>query len=134
MISAPPWLSPRIGNLLLVLLPWRNVKLLFDQNLSHQLPARLADLFPQSAHDRLIGMERASDTIIWDYAVQNGYVIVTQDSDFVERSKLRGAPPMVVWLRCGNATPQKIEALLRAHSTSIIDLSQPGGGIYLEIF
>jgi predicted nuclease of predicted toxin-antitoxin system len=110
------------------------LKLLFDQNLSHRLPGRVADVFPQSAHIRLLGMERVSDTAIWQYAKLHQYVIVTQDSDFVERSKLYGPPPKVVWLRCGNSTPQRIEAILRANATQIFDLSRNNTGPFVEIF
>jgi predicted nuclease of predicted toxin-antitoxin system len=110
------------------------LKLLFDQNLSHRLLARLADVFPQSAHIRLLGMERASDTVIWQYAKLHQYVIVTYDSDFVERSKLYGAPPKVVWLRCGNSTPQQIEFILRANAVQILDLSRSDSALFLEVF
>ncbi len=79
-------------------------------------------------------MDRASDTVIWDYARQHDYVIVTQDSDFVERSKLLGPPPKVVWLRCGNTTPQTVEVILRSHSAAILELSQHIAASYLEIF
>jgi len=88
------------------------VKLLFDQNLSHRLPARLADLFPDSAHVRTATLDRAPDDQIWEYAGANNFCIVTQDSDFAERSRLYGAPPKVVWLRCGNVAPQQVEALI----------------------
>jgi predicted nuclease of predicted toxin-antitoxin system len=110
------------------------LKLLFDQNLSSRLPAQLADLFPESAHVRLLAMDRASDTEIWVYARRYGFVIVTQDSDFAERSKLLGAPPNVVWLRCGNSTPQEIEAALRSHSTAIVELSKENAPSFIEIF
>ena len=72
------------------------MKLLFDQNLSHRLPARLVDLFPESSHVRAAALEQASDDTIWNYAKANGFCIVTQDSDFAERSRLFGAPPKVV--------------------------------------
>jgi predicted nuclease of predicted toxin-antitoxin system len=110
------------------------LKLLFDQNLSHRPPARLADVFPDSAHVRLLAMDQASDTAIWDHAARHDLAIVTQDSDFVERSKLRGAPPKVIWLRCGNTTPQTVEALLRAHLTLIIELARNDHRSFLEIF
>jgi predicted nuclease of predicted toxin-antitoxin system len=64
------------------------MKLLFDQNLSHRLPARVADLFPDSAHVRPAGLDRAPDDQIWDYAKNHGYCIVTTDADFAERSRL----------------------------------------------
>ena len=109
------------------------MKLLFDQNLSHRLPARLADLFPQSAHVRTVALDRAADDQIWDYARVNGYCVVTQDSDFVERSRLHGAPPKVVWLRCGNCTPQQVEAILRRNALLIAELIQNAALHYVEI-
>jgi len=37
------------------------VKLLFDQNLSSRLVARLADLYPGSAHVQSLGLDTFSD-------------------------------------------------------------------------
>ena len=42
--------------------------LLFDQNLSPKLVHRLADLYPSSTHVSEIGLARALDTDIWEYA------------------------------------------------------------------
>lgn len=100
------------------------MKLLFDQNLSHRLPARLADLFPDSAHIRSARLDQAPDDEIWEYARDNGFCIVTQDSDFSERSRLYGAPPKVVWLRCGNSTPHQIETSLRRNAVLLSELIQ----------
>lgn len=100
------------------------MKLLFDQNLSHRLPGRLADLFPESAHVRAATLDRAPDDAIWVYAGANDFCIVTQDSDLVERSRLYGEPPKVVWLRCGNSTPQQVEAILRRNVVLITELIQ----------
>ncbi len=72
------------------------MRLLFDQNLSHCLPARLADLFPNAVHVRTATLDRAPDVRIWDYARANGFCVVTQDGNFAERSRLYGAPPKVV--------------------------------------
>jgi len=109
------------------------VKLLFDQNLSHRLPARLADLFPDSAHVRAATLDQAPDDQIWEYASVNDFCIVTQDSDFAERSRLYGAPPKVVWLRCGNSTPQQVEAILRRNAVLITELIQNPELHYVEI-
>ena len=78
--------------------------LLFDQNLSHRLVPALGDLFPGAVHVRLLGMAEADDLTIWDHAKAHNLVIVTQDSDYSDWNKLRGAPPKIVWLRCGNAS------------------------------
>ncbi len=71
------------------------MKLLFDQNLSHRLPARLGDLFPDSAHVRAAGLDQADDLQIWEYARANGYGIV-HDADFAERARLYAMAPKVV--------------------------------------
>ncbi len=109
------------------------MKLLFDQNLSHRLPRRLADLFPDSDHVRPLSLDQSPDDRIWEFAKANGFCIVTQDSDFAERSRLFGAPPKVVWLRCGNATPRQIEAILRSNAVLITALIQNPALHYLEI-
>ena len=95
------------------------MKLLFDQNLSWPLPQKLADLYPDSQHIREVGMKESQDVDIWDYAKANGFVIVSKDLDFQQRSLLFGYPPKVVRLRVGNCTVQTIEDLLRRHSAVI---------------
>ena len=82
---------------------------------------------------RAAALDRAPDDQIWEYARDNGFCIVTQDSDFVERSRLYGAPPKVVWLRCGNSTPQQVEALLRRNAVLIAELIQNPDLHYVEI-
>ncbi|NEO41820.1 MAG: hypothetical protein F6J90_38050 [Moorea sp. SIOASIH] len=98
------------------------MKLLFDQNLSHKLVARLADLFPDSSHVQFHGLAEKTDTEIWEFAKANDFCIVTQDADFAERSRLYGYPPKVLWLRCGNAPAKQVEALLRSGAEAIQEL------------
>lgn len=100
------------------------MKLLFDQNLSPRLPSILADLYPDSVHVREVGLRDAQDTDIWDYARLNGFVIVSKDSDFQQRSLLYGHPPKFIWLRVGNCTVRLIEELLRKHSAAIYTFNQ----------
>ncbi len=109
------------------------MKLLFDQNLSHKLAQRLANLFPGSAQVKALRLDQAADSALWDYARTHGYVLVTQDGDFSNLSALRGYPPKVVWLRCGNRPTAVIERLLRVHHARILTfLGDPRVGI-LEI-
>ncbi|MGA2497487.1 MAG: DUF5615 family PIN-like protein [Tepidisphaeraceae bacterium] len=95
------------------------MKLLFDQNLSFKLVGRLADLFPDSAQVRRIGLDQADDRVIWQHAKLNGFALVTQDSDFADLAALFGPPPRVIWLRCGNQPTQAIEEFLRNHAQTI---------------
>jgi predicted nuclease of predicted toxin-antitoxin system len=95
------------------------MKLLFDQNLSPRLARLLVDIYPESVHVRNVGLRDADDLAIWLYAKARDYVIVSKDSDFQQRSLLDGAPPKFIWLRVGNCTTGRIEALLRSHSAAI---------------
>jgi predicted nuclease of predicted toxin-antitoxin system len=95
------------------------VKLLFDQNLSHWLPANLGDCFPGCAHVREFAFRQAPDSKIWDFAAENGFAIVTKDSDFRQRSFLEGHPPKVLWVGLGNCSTKSIAALLRNRAQEI---------------
>jgi len=95
------------------------VRLLFDQNVSPWLCQALADLFPESVHVRDVGLREAADATIWDYAVRQGFAIVTKDADFRQRSFLRGYPPKIIWLRLGNCSTRTVETLLRSHAPDI---------------
>ena len=95
------------------------MKLLFDQNLSPALVSRLADLFPDSNHVFLLGLDTASDDEVWNFARDNGFTLVSKDADFSDMNLLRGFPPKVLWLRIGNCTTAQVEALLRLHHEAI---------------
>ena len=95
------------------------MKLLFDENLSHKLVRRLADLFPDSIHVRDVGLKAADDPVVWEYAKKNGLMIVSKDSDMHQRSFLLGFPPKVVWVRLGNCSTVDVEELLRKHYAAI---------------
>jgi predicted nuclease of predicted toxin-antitoxin system len=87
--------------------------LLFDHNLSPRLVRLLSDVYPGSSHVLDLGMDRASDTEVWDYAAEHGYTVVSKDADFHQRSLLLGPPPKVVWIRQGNCSVAESAALLR---------------------
>ena len=95
------------------------MKLLFDHNLSHKLVRRLADLFSDSTQTRLLGYSLSPDEVVWQHARDHGFVIVTLDKDFADLALMRGTPPKVIWLRCGNSTVTAVEQLLRANLAAI---------------
>lgn len=78
------------------------MKLLLDENLSRRLVPFLQASYPQSTHVVLIGMEHADDRILWQYAKQNDFVLVSRDADFYDLGLVHGAPPKLVWLKTGN--------------------------------
>ncbi len=108
--------------------------LLFDQNLSPQLVAHLADLFPGSKHVVAAGLDRAADRDVTAFARANDCMIVTKDADFGEMIVLAGVPPKVIWIRRGNCSTRAIEILLREQYESIRAFSEnPEAGI-IELF
>src|ERR1700677_2787988 len=95
------------------------MKLLFDENLSPKLPRLLAALFPDSSHVRDCGLRGLPDEDVWEYARSNGFIIISKDSDFQQRSLLYGHPPKIVWLRIGNCTRQQLIQLITSHEKDI---------------
>ncbi|HRV96535.1 MAG TPA: DUF5615 family PIN-like protein [Anaerolineae bacterium] len=110
------------------------MKLLLDQNLSPRLVRRLSDLYPNSEHVGNVGLDRAFDKEVWEYAHKNDYLIVTKDVDFSELSVLLGFPPKVIWIRRGNCSTKEIEMILRDNYDTIKVINEnPEIGI-LELF
>jgi predicted nuclease of predicted toxin-antitoxin system len=97
------------------------VKLLFDENLSHRLPALLADVFPDSTHLRAVGLVATADDRVWEFAKANAFAIVSKDDDFRQRSLVFGAPPKVIWVRLGNSSTAEIAAALRAAAQAVYE-------------
>ena len=95
------------------------MKLLFDQNLSYRLVKALQDEYPDSKHVRDIGLSRAADSVVWSYASDNGFTLVSKDADFHQLSLFHGAPPKVIWVRRGNCTTDDSIDLLRARRREI---------------
>jgi predicted nuclease of predicted toxin-antitoxin system len=109
------------------------VRLLLDQNLSPRLVRALADLFPESTHVRDVGLSRATDDAVWNYAARHGHVIVSKDGEFHQRSFLLGHPPKVVWIRRGNCSTRDIETLLRGRLPELLVFDADPGASFLAL-
>jgi predicted nuclease of predicted toxin-antitoxin system len=100
------------------------MKLLFDENLSFRLVQALNDIYPDSTHIRQVGLLGADDLQIWNFAAKHGFLLVSKDTDFYERSLVFGAPPKIVWLRTGNISVQETITLLRTQYIVIRHFSE----------
>lgn len=109
------------------------MKLLFDQNLSYRLVELLDDHFPKSEHVKLLSMEEASDSSIWEYARVNDFVIISKDSDFHQRSFLYGHPPKVIWIQRGNCSTDEIYNVILKHQKDIDRFLKNSDSSFLEI-
>ncbi len=109
------------------------MKLLFDQNLSHKLARHLTDIFPDSTHVREVGLKEAVDPIVWDYAKQQSFMIVSKDADFHQRSFVFGFPPKVVWVQLGNCTTAEVEQVIRKNFAVIKDFYEDAEAAFLVL-
>lgn len=66
------------------------MKLLLDENLSRRLVPFLQHDYPGSSQVVLLGLESASDSVVWQTARDHDFVIVTRDADFEELSLVWG--------------------------------------------
>lgn len=110
------------------------MKLLLDQNISRKLVKELQNLFPETNHVFPLGLQTATDEEVWNYARDNDFVIVTQDSDFNERGLVYGYEVKIVWLRAGNTSTQHMERLLKKHHQDILLLEKDETLGCLQIF
>ena len=86
------------------------MKLIIDAQLPPCLAAALREAGCDAVAVREIGLREAKDGAIWNHALQHDAAILTKDDDFAERCAASSHPPVIVWLRIGNATnPQLLD-------------------------
>lgn len=84
-----------------------------DAHLSPALAPWLAATFGVAAVPvRDLGLREALDPPIFEAARAANAVVMTKDADFAEMVGRLGAPPQVLWLRCGNTSNAALRELL----------------------
>ncbi len=109
------------------------MKLLFDQNLSPDLPRLLEDLFPESLHVIGIELDAIEDGIILAYAKAHDFIVATKDKDYRELSRILGPLPKVILITSGNGPTSDVASLLRERHAEVIALQQDDGRGLLEL-
>jgi predicted nuclease of predicted toxin-antitoxin system len=109
------------------------VKLLLDQNLSPRLLRTLEAVYPGSSHVRLVGLREADDDVVWEFARDQDFIIVSKDSDFHQRSFVLGFPPKVIWIRRGNCPTRDIEKVFAEHQSSILEFCEDDVHAFLAL-
>lgn len=110
------------------------MKLLLDQNISRKLVSTLIELYPETEHVTKFKLEGKNDFEIRIFALENNFVVVTQDADFFEMMLMNGFPPKIIWLRCGNTSSKYILELLIDNKDAIekFQADENSGCIELE--
>ena len=72
----------------------------------NQLPAALARFLTsrgvECQHVLDIGLSRATDGDIWEYAGRNNCVVISKDEDFLYLANSQFARTRFIWIRLGN--------------------------------
>ncbi len=109
------------------------MKLLLDQNLSPCLVRTLEAVYPGSSHVRVVGLRDADDSVVWEFARDHDFIIVSKDSDFHQRSFVFGFPPKVIWIRRGNCPTRDIEKVFVEHQSSILEFCEDDVHAFLAL-
>ena len=110
------------------------MKLLFDQNISFRIMRLLPESFSDCRHVLSVGLDDCDDHVIWTFAKQNGFTVVTFDADFFNIATLKGSPPKIVWLRTGNLTTFEIVERIVFNASNIILLINDSKQNCLKIY
>jgi predicted nuclease of predicted toxin-antitoxin system len=106
------------------------MKLLLDANISWRLCVSLGEHFGTCDHvNRVELTPPAKDSEIWKYALQNDYIIVTHDFDFLNLLEVHGCPPKVILLKTGNIGSNRTLDILLQAKQSILDFSKNDYGL-----
>lgn len=74
------------------------------------------------------------DYTIWQFASNNDFTIVTQDSDFYEMSLVFGHPPKVILIKSGNTSTANIEFLIKSNYNQIMEFEKNDSLLCLELY
>jgi predicted nuclease of predicted toxin-antitoxin system len=96
-------------------------KLQLDANISWRITNTIALHFEGSIHVEQTSLQKpAKDLDIWNFALQNSYVIVTNDEDFIHLINTRNYPPKLILLKTGNQSSRFIAETLIKHNTKMM--------------
>jgi len=109
------------------------VKFWVDAQLPPLLAAWLSERFQVEAYSlKALGLRDAADAAIFQAAQQQGIVLISKDSDFVELVSRYGPPPQLIWVTCGNVTNRQLRIVFnKTFSTSLELLA--AGQVMVEI-
>lgn len=112
------------------------MKLLLDENISYKLVNKLQEFFPGIKHISDFELNSIDDKIIFLFAKENDFAIVTFDEDYFTLSVLNSFPPKILWLRTGNLSTNGLEEILKTKRLIIekfLEDTEPDGYGCLEI-
>lgn len=103
------------------------MKFWVDAQLPPLLAAWLSEQFQVEAFSlKTLGLRDACDAEIFQVAQQQGIVIISKDSDFVELVSRYGTPPQLIWVTCGNVTNRQLQIVFNKTFAASLELLAAG--------
>ncbi len=97
------------------------MKFLLDAHLPPSLCRLLAERGHDARHTESLPHGNAStDEEVRAIAIAEGRVLITKDLDFFDELVLKGAPPKLVLVRCGNRKRREVVNLFAAQMDAIL--------------
>jgi predicted nuclease of predicted toxin-antitoxin system len=91
----------------------------------NQLPEALCNFLTaqghRSSHVLTLRMDEASDTEIWNYAVNGDWIVVSKDEDFLHLANRPDDSGKLLWVRIGNC---RTAALLQSFERELPEIVQ----------
>ena len=91
----------------------------------NQRPLQVARFLEAEGHHAVhaaeVGMDEAQDMDVWNWASQNGYVVVSKDEDFLFLAKRPRDLGRLVWIRLGNCRKAPLVEAMRKNLASIVE-------------
>jgi predicted nuclease of predicted toxin-antitoxin system len=111
------------------------MKLLLDANISWRLAKLLQEKGIDCIHVEQTDLSTpATDRSIWQFALAENFIIVTNDEDFLNLSNFYGFPPKVILIKTGNMRTVYLLELIVKHLSSINEFSNSADIGLLEIY
>jgi predicted nuclease of predicted toxin-antitoxin system len=103
------------------------MKLWLDAQLSPEMAFWVTQQFRvETIAVRDVGLRNAKDLEIFRAAKEADVVLMTKDSDFSDLIRRFGAPPRVIWLRCGNTSNKRLRHIFNRTLAATLALIESG--------
>ncbi|MGD0139380.1 MAG: DUF5615 family PIN-like protein [Tepidisphaeraceae bacterium] len=102
------------------------MKFLVDNQLPLALSRFLAARGHNVAHVLEIGLDEASDTVIWKHAADQGIVLISKDEDFLRYAIRPNAATSLLWVRLPNCRNSALLAAFDKALPTIIEAVESG--------
>lgn len=84
------------------------MKFLVDNQLPSALARFLTDMGTEAAHVLDLGLAQSGDAELWSFAVENKFVLISKDYDFLHFLERTAPDGQLIWVRIGNCRRQAL--------------------------